>query len=258
MKSALLNRRIVVTRAQDDAVVMCELLRAQGAIPVEVPTIEILEYPSPDELPPPLAGLTSEDWLVFTSPNAVGVFFSWKIVTKGLMLPCRIASVGGTTAKAIERYGFRAAFVPTTYTSQFLAEELPGVAQKRVIWVGPRVRNEHLEMILKRRGAEVEFIAAYETRRRPITDDGRHELKQGVDAITFASPSAVDGLMSQLDDRSLEFLSAAPVACIGPVTAAAARRSGLMVVAMPQAHDVVSLVDALAEYFSKHSLESLS
>jgi uroporphyrinogen III methyltransferase/synthase len=195
-------------------------------------------------------GLADDDWLVFTSANAVDVFFGWRVVTSRLPFSCRLACVGIQTANSVQKFGHRVEFVPTSFTAQDLADQIPEVERKRVIWLGPQIRNSRLELTLKSRGAEVHFIPTYETMRCPLTREAINRLRAGVDAITFASPSAVDSIMSQADNQTLEKISGVPVACIGPVTAASAKDRGLNVVAVPTTHDVISLVDALDHYFS--------
>jgi uroporphyrinogen-III synthase len=252
MSSSLFNRRIVVTRSNEDNAILAESLRKRGAIPVEIPTIEIRHFPSPVVLPAPLMGLADDDWLIFTSANAVNVFFRWRVVKSRLPFSCRLACVGTQTANSLQTFGHRVDFVPASFTARDLADEIPEVDQKRVIWLGPQVRNNRLELTLKSRGAEVHFVPTYETIQCPLTSEAINQLRIGVDAITFASPSAVDSIMSQADNLTLEKISGVPVVCIGPVTAASAKERGLNVVAVPTTHDVISLVDALDHYFSTH------
>ncbi|MEQ1702046.1 MAG: uroporphyrinogen-III synthase, partial [Ilumatobacteraceae bacterium] len=64
----LAGRKVVVTRAAEQADDLAELLRAAGAVPVVVPLIEIAAEPGA------AAALAAEhpdrfEWLVVTSPN---------------------------------------------------------------------------------------------------------------------------------------------------------------------------------------------
>jgi uroporphyrinogen-III synthase len=258
MSLALNNRRIVVTRANADSRGICDLLRAQGAIPIEIPAIEIHALPVPNELQQLLTSLAPDDWLVFTSASGVDVFFDWEIVKQLRTLPWRIACVGDATANTIVRHGSRADFVPTRFTGRALAEQVPDVFGKRVIWLRPRAGNEDLEAILAQRGALIHSIETYETVRCSIVEAGWRELSQGVDAIIFASPSAVHGFVAELGDRRAEILAGVVVACIGPVTDSAARQYGMDVVAVPKTHDIPSLVGALSAFYTSRYSRSES
>jgi uroporphyrinogen III methyltransferase/synthase len=91
-------------------------------------------------------------------------------------------------------------------------------------------------------GWEVDAVEAYRTVRRDI--DPLVLVAAGrADAICFASPSAVN---SYLDQAGNAGPGTPPlVACIGPVTAAAARSRGLEVGAEAPEHTVEGLLDAL-------------
>ena len=51
---------------------------------------------------------------------------------------------------------------------------------------------------------------------------------------------------------SLAMLDDVTIACIGPLTAAAAKEFGLHVDVLPQQHTIAGLVDAVAAYFNDH------
>jgi uroporphyrinogen III methyltransferase/synthase len=68
------------------------------------------------------------------------------------------------------------------------------------------------------------------------------------DAVTFASPSAVRAYLG-LTTKGGSPLPVPPVvACIGPVTATAARDAGLEVAVEPAVPSAAALVDALAAH----------
>ncbi|MGC8779495.1 MAG: uroporphyrinogen-III synthase, partial [Anaerolineae bacterium] len=76
-----------------------------------------------------------------------------------------------------------------------------------------------------------------------------------VDAITFTSPSTVRNLFARLaaEGGDVAHLAGICVACLGPVTADAARNHGLTVHVLPQAHTVPALVDALETHFARQN-----
>src|SRR5438105_1181020 len=73
----------------------------------------------------------------------------------------------------------------------------------------------------------------------------RRALGEGVDAVTFASPSSVAAFVA------LAPASTAPAAVIGPVTEAAARAAGLTVLACAEPSTTEGLSDALVRALSR-------
>jgi uroporphyrinogen-III synthase len=81
---------------------------------------------------------------------------------------------------------------------------------------------------LRSLGATVDVVPVYRSASDP---DGQARIRALVNAgeldlVTVAAPSAVDALLDALPP---EFASRLPVACIGPVTARAARTAGFPV-----------------------------
>jgi len=72
----LLGKRVLVTRAAEQAAVMSQRLRALGAEPIELPAIAIARPESFDELDAAIARLSDYRWVIFTSANAVEAFFA--------------------------------------------------------------------------------------------------------------------------------------------------------------------------------------
>jgi uroporphyrinogen-III synthase/uroporphyrinogen III methyltransferase/synthase len=76
-------------------------------------------------------------------------------------------------------------------------------------------------------------------------------VQKQVDALALTSPSAARNLMVRLGEEqaSLKALVDVPVACIGPVTAAAATGFGWPLLRAGE-HSLAGLVDELELYFS--------
>lgn len=70
------------------------------------------------------------------------------------------------------------------------------------------------------------------------------------DCIAFTSPSTVKNLAQLFDTHDLSnLLQGLVIACIGPVTAAAAVEYGLRVHIQPQNQTVAGLAQSIAEYY---------
>jgi len=73
-----------------------------------------------------------------------------------------------------------------------------------------------------------------------------------VDAVTFASPSAVQRFAALIGpEQAADLLNTTVVAAIGPVTAAAAAQMGIKTQIVPEQYTVDGLVAAMANYFAQ-------
>jgi uroporphyrinogen III methyltransferase/synthase len=101
-------------------------------------------------------------------------------------------------------------------------------------------------------GGEVEVVTAYETvRPSEKAEEVRRLLREGaIQCITFTSSSTVENFIAMVgDDQMPSLLGKAVVACIGPITAATARKHGLTVEIIPDAYTIEALTAALVAHF---------
>jgi len=100
---------------------------------------------------------------------------------------------------------------------------------------------------LRALGAVVDVVPVYrvEVEREQGPAAWQRLLHETVDAVTFTSPSTVRNLVELLGAESSRVLGSAIVACIGPITAAAARQCGLSVGLVAETYTIPGLVDAL-------------
>jgi len=99
-------------------------------------------------------------------------------------------------------------------------------------------------------GPLVDDIAAYLTSvPRGLTDERLKEiLNQGVDVVTFTSPSTVRNLAQVVGKDALaSLLRGVKVACIGPVTSDAAKELGFDVDIVAKTHTIDALVEAIVD-----------
>jgi uroporphyrinogen III methyltransferase/synthase len=104
---------------------------------------------------------------------------------------------------------------------------------------------------LRARGARVDVVPAYETRRP--SNQAQRELCElvtsGVDVVLFTSSSTVDSVVAALGERAPQLLANVTVAAIGPITAETARQHGLTVDVTASVYTVEGLLDALEAHF---------
>ena len=255
----LFGKRVLVTRAREQAGSLAALLRDEGAAPLVVPTIEIRPPSDPEPMARALESLKAGryDWAVFTSAN--GVDCTWAALAASgadarAFGASRLAAIGPATARALESRGLRADIVAKEFRGEGLVAEMLrsqiGRRQERVLLARAARARDLLPDSLRAAGCKVDAVSAYETHPPPrATIDGLvRDLEAGhVDAVTFTSSSTVDHLCDLLGAPSIALLARVPrVACIGPVTADTARARGLRVDVIADEYTVPGLVRALA------------
>src|SRR5213594_2550592 len=125
--ASLKGRRIVVTRAREQAGELARALEARGAEPVLAPVIRIQPLENLGALRAALTGLSAYRWVVFTSQNAVQVVLD-RLVAWGLtprvFSSTAVAAIGTATADALTVRGVVPAVIPAEFVAEALAEAL--------------------------------------------------------------------------------------------------------------------------------------
>lgn len=256
--SHLRGKRIVVTRSQEQTAVLCQKFEALGATAVSFPTIQFVPYQS-DKLSQALATLPSYDWIVFTSSNGVRFFLKDLSADQLAQLQqSQVAAVGSATLKALTSAEIPVAFVPDTFTGEALATGLGDVRNQRILLPRAKVGRPEIVQLLRDAGAEVLDVPLYETVTAVPPPSAWQQLTEGIDVITFTSPSSVRNFFKIINNnRPQGFLkplgskSKTLIACIGPSTKAEAEQNGLTVQIMPDEYTIDGLVEAVASFFSE-------
>lgn len=181
---------VVVTRPAAQAARFAGLVKAAGAQPLLLPTLEIraveLDADSRRRLVP-----DEFDWTIYTSSNAV------ESSLRQLPRPgrTRVAAVGRATARTLEQHGIAVTAVPTTTPDSEGLLELECFADlrgRRVLILKGRGGRTLLREELARRGAEVVLGDVYERRRADATPAALEELRRACDAgrVVIAATSA--------------------------------------------------------------------
>ena len=256
--SSLEGAWVVNTRGPRQARELDALLEARGAHPLSYPCIDIAPALDPAPLDDALRQAASGafDWLVFTSANAVEAVQT-RLSALGIapekLSPARMAAVGpGTAAALTDMMGVDADLCPEEYVGEALAAQLVARGARKVLVPQAEKAREALVSILSANGVEVRAVAAYRTVLGSGGADVPGLLREGrVDAVVFASPSAVDNMAARFEREGGDWvrLQNVRVACIGPVTAAAAERRGLRVHVQARDHTMRDLVDGLEQYY---------
>lgn len=250
--AGLKGLRVLVTRPEGEEGPLVERLRQLGAVPLVLPTIAVLPPEDWGPVDRAVYRLEGYHWVVFTSANGVRMFLGRVQALRGGLEPLRspaLAAVGPATARALEDYGLKARFVPSSYLTEAVAREMPQVEGRRLLLPRADIASPHLARMLEGRGAEVEQVAAYSTRPAHHPPERvRGLLAGGVDIVTFTSASAVRSLVGLAERAGVDLARlGARVACIGPVTASAAQEAGLAPSIVASRHTLEGLVEAILQ-----------
>ena len=239
------GRTVVVTRSSDGVEDLAALLRERGAVPLPAPAIRIEPAPDGGPLDEAItdAAMRGYAWVAFTSAAGVDAWFARaaELGVDARGLNARVAAVGSGTADRLRDHGVEPELVPPEFTTASLAETFPE-GKEKVLLARADIATPELEEALGAKGWLVTRVDAYRT----IPADELPEavadaLAEGrVDAVTFTSRSTVEGFTALA-----RVPASVVVACIGPVTADAARAAGLRVDAVAAPHTLEGLVEAL-------------
>ena len=252
VRHPLFGKRVLVTRAREQASELTEGLRAHGAAVLEVPLARFAWPADCTALDAALADPSRFAWLAVTSANAVE--FTWKRLRHlgkdaRALARTRIAAVGPATARALEAHGLHADLVPDTADSGHLAEALRAHGPASILI--PQADNARplLRESLAAAGWEVTAATAYAA--EPIIPDIDLDA-EAVDAITFASSATVERFLGFAGiERVRTWLAAGcRLYAIGPQTAATLAAQGLPVAAMADDASVLGLVAAVVRDFA--------
>ena len=239
---------VLVPRARDQASEFSALLRARGAEPLEVPTIEIRPVASTAALDQAIGQLATGrfDWVVLTSVNGVAaVRARCQALDLGpaALGTTRVAAVGPATETTLLDWGVTPDLVPEVATTEALGQAFvsgPG----RVLLARADLANPELAVTLRDKGWETTEVVAYHTVPVGTFDPAaRRRLDGGeVDWVAFTASSTVQGFLRGYGGPPPPDVQ---VAAIGPVTADTARSAGIRVATTATEHTIPGLVAAI-------------
>jgi len=258
----LLGKRIVVTRARQQASDLVGLLTDLGAECLEYPTIEIMPPKDPQPLKQAVANLATYDWIVFTSVNGVGFFFE-QLFADGkdvrALSHLKTAAIGPATAARLLELGLISDIVPETYRAESVVDAFKKekLNNKKILLPRAREARPILPQELKKMGAAVDEIPVYETLKAVDNAfDLVQQLKEKrVDMITFTSSSTVQNFKALLPAKAYAALMQdITIASIGPITTDTAKELGFDVHITAKSYTIPGLVDAILQSSQKGEL----
>ena len=253
MAADLAGRTVVVTRASHQAASLATALRERGAQVVLAPAIAVVPpLDGGQPLDDALLRLEQYSWVAFTSSNAVAATFA-RADRRGVrrrFARIRAAAVGPSTAARVEAEINRpVTLVPEQHDAAGLAAAFPEPRPDDWCFV-PQSAQARPELVdgLRARGWNVDAVSAYRTVTPTLSDHLIADVATA-DAVVFASPSAVQGHLSQVGSAAapppVQSLVNGRVVCIGRTTATACAQVDLPVAAVAASPTDAGLVEAV-------------
>lgn len=254
----LAGKRIVVTRAPEQARELTDALERLGAQVLLLPLISFAPPEDWQKLDEQLRRLDWFDAILFLSQNAVRYIFD-RCAQLGIQCETAgtsnrlIAAVGKATARALKEKGIRVNHVVEKGTGEALAHELRGpLAGRRVLLPRSDRGDRRIAQALRESGANVTEVISYRTLESADLDADilAHVRRADVDAIVFASPSAFQNFRALIGES--EIASLAPrvdFVAIGPTTAVAIRESSARVAVQAQDASAEGLACAISRHY---------
>lgn len=247
----LFGKRILVTRARAQASEFANLLETNGAEVIQFPTIYIQPLAIHKKH---LYDVESYDWIIFTSVNAVEIFYSHlRYVGKDARAfgNSKICAVGPKTVEALNHIGIHPDFVPSQSHGSAVAAEIAEVFDKKILLPRAEIATSDLPKGLRRKGAYVDDVPLYDTVK--VANENRDEIEADllngrIDLVTFTSSSTVKNFLEMFPAHDPAVLLAdVKVAVIGPTTQKTALANGVKVDVVAKEASIESLVEAIIE-----------
>ena len=255
-KLPLAGVKVALTRPGERMAAMALRLRALGAEVLETPAIRIVKREHNIPLLKAFQEIDSFQWLVFTSPAGVRIFFE-EMKAAGVDIRrlgrIRIAVIGRGSARELKKRGICPDLVPEIYDGAHLGKALAGETRPGDRILIPRAAAGNQELIQALSGRAIEDIPIYDTvYEEESYVNWKDELEdRRTDYVMFTSASTVKGFVRMAG--SIDF-SAVRAICIGAQTRQAADAAGMRTWQAEKA-ETDSMIDCLLRIHAEEAGE---
>lgn len=230
-KLPLAGWKVLVTRPRNQISRTAALLREKGAEVLELPSIATIAIENNEKLAEAFEKINTYDWLVFTSPTGVEIFFDALIKAKKdvrALANARIAVIGEGTKKKLAEHSLFADLIPEVYDGDTLGATLASAlnGNEKILIPRAEMGNANLVAQLTATGAVVDDIATYQTiyEQSELIDEAKEFATGSIDCVVFTSASTVKGFVESTPGVDYTKVRAA---CIGKQTKAEADKYGM-------------------------------
>jgi uroporphyrinogen III methyltransferase/synthase len=253
-KQPLFGKTLVITRDAEGNAELADKIADKMGLAIELPVTKLKPLTDSTGFIKALSEIKSYEWVIFTSATGVEQIFG--VLAKlnndaRVFGSAKIAAIGTATANQLAKFGIKADFVPTTFTSKVLAKELIETAQLRgskVLLLRSQLASDELPGMLSKAGAVITNVPVYTQEKNLCDLKNTSELlaEKRVDWIIFASPFSATCFFEQVP---VDFVKSgnAKIASIGPVTTKRLAELGVQVNIEPAAHTIDGLLSAIEQ-----------
>lgn len=254
-KLPLAGYKVLVTRPRELVSTMAEKLRVLGAEVLELPAIRTAPLKDQSKLYHAFEKLDTYQWVAFTSPTGVKVFFEEMKKTKTdvrKMCNVKIAAIGKGTQKALEERGLFPDLIPQVYDGETLGRELCQLCSGGEHILIPRAamgNQEIIKALSEKSDIVIDDIPTYDTfyETQEVIDQKKAMEAGEISCAVFTSASTVRGFVQATPGLDYTKVRAA---CIGKQTKAAADEWG-METYMAEKATIDSVLDLVIELKEK-------
>lgn len=232
-------------------------LYAEGASVSRIGMSRIIPM-NQDQLVQTIKEIRSYHWIVFTSRNAIDLFFRASKAEKvdiRAFSHVKFAVVGRGTGTYLEQFGFYPDYMPEVFTTESLAKGLCKIVNKQERVLIPRAYqgSKLLTEILDQAHIEYTDLSIYDVK----ADRTSASALQGLDYLTFESGSGVRGFFEYEQEEKAKLLneSVYPI-CIGQVTAGVLKEFGVTRALVARDYTADGICDILKETGGEHVSEN--
>ncbi len=255
--------KILVTRAKHQAMEFAQYLESYGFTPVFLPTIEIVEPDSWDEVDEKIRKIDDYTDLIFTSVNAVKFFIERfeKFFAIEKLKEKKIHAVGVKTKGEIEKHGLKAEELPEKSDKESLFDKILKDFGSKRKFLFPRgsLADELFIRVLKDKGLEIDDVVVYKTVKPDVSEETRNEVKEMIESgeikvITFFSPSSVRNFFEIFE--GIKF-NGQKIGVIGETTLRECEKFGLVVDINPIKYNPKPDAKFLADLINKFVMQKI-
>lgn len=248
-KLPLFGKKILVTRPRERSGTLSKKLRSLGAEVLELPAIRTEPISDNRRLAKELERLSDYQYLVFTSPAGVAVFFEeLKRAGKDIRSigTAQLAAIGQGTRKELEHRGLICDLMPEIYDGEHLGILLGEVCKDGEWLLIPRAEQGNIQLIQeiqKRAKVEITDLPIYQTifeNPSELIDEKEQVIRGKIHLAVFTSASTVKGFAKATEGMDYRLVKAV---CIGKQTEGAAKALGMQTIVSEKA-TIDSLVEA--------------
>ena len=262
-KMPLIDKKIIITRAQEQSSEAREIFTKNGAEVFDLPSLVI---GPPDDWRPlddALKKISTFDWIIFSSANGVR-YVEDRMKEIGLSLSkisksIKIAAVGRKTASFLSDIDANISFIPPDFVADSLVENFPQNQKGLKLFI-PRVQTGGRSILsdsFKLKGAKVTEVAAYEsTCPDAIPHKTIDALKsKKIDIIAFTSSKTVINtvilLKKYFNENWLKLIAEIKLVSIGPQTTISCKNLIRKPSKEANPHDLEGLLQACLELINE-------